>query len=174
MNSGQNSSTQSQTTQGQRTSEFTEHERDVTGYLFAKFLVLYSNTFYFVWPSEKELNLTKREYAREIGKFSREQIDIAILHLAKLAVSPERENRIYREPNVIAFLSLLDEVSRGSPAHRLFLPVPIETEEAKAARIEEGKRQSNALLALFEAKEPPLPTEAELKDLEKLERIKNG
>ena len=175
MSSGQNSSTQSQTTQEQPISNFTDHERDVTGYLFAKLFALYANTFYLVYPSRKEVEFAKNQYAKEIGRYSRDQIDEAMKQLARLAISPERENRIYREPNVPATLAMMEEAVKRNRAHNLFLPVPPEPLESKSRRYQEGVKQTSAILAMLDDKtEPKQLTAAEREDLEKLERIRNG
>ena len=175
VSSDQNSSTQSQTTQEQPISNFTDHERDVTGYLFAKLFALYANAFYLVYPSKKEVNFAKNQYAKEIGRYTREQIDEAMKQLARLAISPERENRIYREPNVPATLAMMEEAVKRNRAHNLFLPVPPEPKEYKSRRYEEGLKQTAALLAMLDDKpeEKPL-TPAEIADNERLEKLKNA
>lgn len=172
VSSDQNSSTQSQTTNEQRTSEFTDHERDVTGYLFAKLIVLYANSFYLVYPSDKEVRMAKREYAKQIGRFSREQVDTAIGLLARLAISHERENKIYREPNIPVILALMDEAVKRDRSHQLFLPEPPESKDEKQKRIQEGLKHTSALLAMFdEPQETKTLTEAEILDLDRLELI---
>jgi hypothetical protein len=172
VSNGQNSSTDSQTTPRQQT--FSDHERDVTGYLFAKLVVLYAGAFYLVYPSLKEADFAKREYAKQIGKYSREQIDTALKLLASLAISPERENRIFREPNIPAVLALMEEAVKRDRAHQLFLPVPQESDEDKEKRLELGRKEAERLLAMFdEPKEPKPLTKLELDDLDKLERLKN-
>jgi hypothetical protein len=98
-------------------------------------MVLYANDFYLVYPSEKEVNFAKREYAQRIGKFNKDQIDTCMNQLAKLTISPERDNKIYREPNLPAIIALMEEVNKRDMAHKLFLPVPPESDEDKAARI---------------------------------------
>lgn len=124
--------------------------------MFVKLLALYANAFYLVWPSEKEVNFAKRQYAKEIGRFTREQIDTAMIHLAKLAVSTDRENRIYREPNILAVLAMMDETVKRDRSHQLFLPVPPESQEEKQKRIECGIKNTTALLDMLGA--DPLPT----------------
>lgn len=151
MSSDPNYSTQSQTTTEQQI--FSEHERDVTGYLFAKLIVLYANDFYLVYPSEKEVKLAKQEYAKHIGQFSRDQIDLGLRRLAKLAISPESANKIYREPNLPAILAMMNEDLKRSKAHQLFLPVPPDPPEIKAKRYEEGVKQTTALLAMLSGDE---------------------
>lgn len=176
MSNGQNSSTQSQTTTGQPISSFTDHEKDVTGYLFAKLIVLYANSFYLVYPSEKEVVLAKREYAKQIGEYSRDQIDIGIRHLARLAISRERDDRIYREPNIPAILAMLYEVAKPNRSHKLFLPVPTESAEDREKRYSEGEKHSAAILAMFAEEEPPTSTltpAQQAAEAARLERIKN-
>jgi len=172
VSNGQNSSTDSQTTQKQQT--FSEHERDVTGYLFAKLVVLYAGAFYLVYPSLKEADFAKREYAKQIGKYSREQIDISLKLLASLAISPERENKIFREPNIPAILALLEEAAKRDRSHKLFLPVPQESNKEKERRLELGRKEASRLLSMFEESEPKQLTKNEIEDFERLERIKNG
>jgi len=172
VSSGQNSSTQSQTTSEQQI--FSDHERDVTGYLFAKLIVLYAGAFYLVYPSEKEVKFAKREYAKQIGQYSREQIDSALKLLASLAISPERENKIFREPNIPAILALMEEAVKRDRAHQLFLPVPPESAEEKGKRLELGRIEAARLLSLFDSEpESKQLTQVEIDDLARLERLKN-
>ena len=179
MSSGQNSSTQSPITPEQQI--FSDHERDVTGYLFAKLMVLYANSFYLVYPSEKEVKFAKREYAKEIGRFSRDQIDIGLRYLAKLAISPERDNRIYREPNLPAILAMLDEVARPKHAHKQFDSAydestgtyRLEDQTAKQKRIEVGLKYTSDLMSLFTEPEPTPLTPEQILDNERLEKIRN-
>jgi len=172
VSNGQNSSTQSQTTEEQQT--FSDHERDVTGYLFAKLIVLYANDFYLVYPSEKEVKFAKREYAKQIGQYSREQIDTALKLLASLAISHERENRIFRDPNIPAILALMEEAVKRDRAHQLFLPVPPESAEDKEKRLELGRVEAARLLAMFEQEpEQKQLTQVEIDDLARLERLRN-
>jgi len=172
VSNGQNSSTQSQTTEEQQT--FSDHERDVTGYLFAKLIVLYANNFYLVYPSEKEVKFAKREYAKQIGQYSRDQIDTTLKLLAGLAISHERENRIFRDPNIPAILALMEEAVKRDRAHQLFLPVPPESAEDKEKRLELGRVEAARLLAMFEQEpEQKQLTQVEIDDLARLERLRN-
>lgn len=174
MSNEQNYSRQSQTTTQQQTSDFTEHERDVTGYLFAKLFALYANAFYLVYPSKKEVSFAKAQYAKDIGKYSREQIDEAMKHLARLAISPDRENRIYKEPNVPAILAMMEEAVKRDRAHQLFLPKPPESKDEKEKRLEIGRIEAERLLAMFdEPKETKQLTQVEIDDLARIERLKS-
>lgn len=145
----------------------------VTGYLFAKLVVLYAGAFYPVYPSLKEADFAKREYAKQIGLYSREQIDTALKLLAALAISPERDNRIFREPNIPAILALMEEAVKRDRAHQLFLPVPPESKDDKEKRLELGRQEASRLLAIFDQpEEQKQPTDSDIKDLQRLERLK--
>ena len=144
-------------------------------------MVLYANSFYLVYPSEKEVKFAKREYAKEIGRFSRDQIDIGLRYLAKLAISPERDNRIYREPNLPAILAMLDEVARPKRAHKQFDSAydestgtyRLEDQTAKQKRIEVGLKYTSDLMSLFTEPEPTPLTPEQILDNERLEKIRN-
>lgn len=171
MSKDRNCSTQSQTTNGQQT--FSDHERDVTGYLFAKLAVLYANAFYLVYPSEKEVNFAKREYAKEIGRFTRNQIDVGMKHLAKLAISTERDNRIYREPNLPAILAMLDESARPKQAHKLFAPLSLPDAVSQEKARKAGACELDRLMSMFKEPEPAPLTPAEIADKQRAERLAN-
>ena len=147
VSSEQNSSTQSQTSTEQQT--FSEHEKFITGYLFAKLIILYANSFYLVYPSDKEVKFAKREYARRLGVFSQDDIDQMLKHLSKLMVSYERDDKIFREPNMPAIMGLLETAFKRDRSHQLFLPVPPESKEEKAARIELGMKNCESILNMF-------------------------
>jgi len=143
---------------------FSDHERDVTGYLFAKLAVLYANAFYLVYPSLKESDFAKREYAKQIGRYSRDQIDMTIKHLAALAISRERHDLIYREPNIPAILALMDQCVKRHGLHKQFDSAydkttgtyRLEDQTSKAKRYEIGQREASKLLAMFPDEEPKL------------------
>lgn len=74
------------------------------------------------WPDEKTLKLAKMEYAKAIGKFSREQI-----HEAFEQVKRERQagNERFDWPNVDAILGVLTKEgeitgSWGTGAHKIW------------------------------------------------------
>lgn len=137
-------------------------------------IILYANNFYLVYPSEKEVQFAKRQYARQIGKFNQEQVDNMLKHLASLLISYERENKIFKEPNLPAILALLESAFKRDRSHRLFLPAPPESDNEKRQRIEKGLQCTQSLLSMFD--EPRTDSEIDLnKKLDdiKLERIKN-
>lgn len=172
VSSERNYSTQSPTTTEQQI--FSDHERDVTGYLFAKLMVLYANSFYLVYPSEKEVKFAKREYAKEIGRFTRDQIDIGMRHLAKLAISTERDDRIYREPNLPAILAMMSESVAPKRAHKLFEPLSLPDKSAQEKARAAGACELDRLMSMFKEPEPAPLTPEQILDNERLEMIKNG
>lgn len=125
---------QSRTTSEQPSSEFTAHERDVTGYLFVRYKAMYPGKFDFIWPSEKEVALSKREFAKAVGRYSREQLDAALDLQRKLAI--KGADRDYMEPNPIVTLRLLAQLN-DQPKARKMLEIP----PPDTAEILEGRRQ---------------------------------
>jgi hypothetical protein len=114
--------------------------------LFVLLKAVYPNKFDLIWPSEKELNLTKRAYAKEIGKFTREQIDEAMRYMTKLASEGEKE---YLEPNVMIFLSCAGELNTNKKMYQTFLPAPVETKEEHEKRRELALEKCKALKGIF-------------------------
>lgn len=108
---------------------------------------VYPNKFDLIWPSEKELNLTKRAYAKEIGNFTREQIDEAIRYMTKLASEGEKE---YLEPNVMIFLRCAGELNTNKKMYQTFLPAPVESKEDREKRRELALEKCKALKGIFE------------------------
>lgn len=105
-----------------------------------------------VWPDEKTLRLAKMEYAKTIGKFSREQINDAF-------EAVKREKQAYNEkfewPNVDAILGILTKEGEitgawGTGAHKIWEPERLlEDIGARERATKAGKRELDALKGLF-------------------------
>lgn len=137
------SQTPSQTTSGRQISDFTDHERDVTGYLFVRFRAMYPSKFYLIWPTEKELNLTKREFARDLGRYTRQQIDEAMAHIKNRM---QEGDRGFAEPNVLKALQVLGELNTNKAMYQKFLPAPPEAPEDRTKRYKVGQKRCKSLL----------------------------
>jgi hypothetical protein len=115
--------------------------------LFVLLKAVYPNKFDLIWPSEKEVNLTKRVYAKEIGKFTRDQIDEAVKYMAKLAMEGERE---CMEPNIMVFLRYAGELNTNKKMYQEFLPAPQESKEDREKRRQLALEKCKALKGIFE------------------------
>lgn len=141
------SQTRSQTTSEQQTSDFTQHERDSTAYVFFRFRAMYPAEFSLLWPTEKELAITKRTYAREIGKYTRAQIDEALGYIVKMATEGEKE---YLRPSVLVFLRVIGQLNTNRAMYRVALPAPAETKVERQQRRQVGMEKCGELLKIFD------------------------
>lgn len=65
---------QPETTTRQPISEFTDQERDSTGYFFLRLQNQYPGKYQQQFPEEADIKLAKREWAKQIGQYTRDQI----------------------------------------------------------------------------------------------------
>lgn len=104
------------------------------------------------WPDEKTLRLAKMEYAKTIGRFSREQI-----HEAFEAVKRERQafNEKLDWPSVDAILGILTKEGEitgawGTGAHKIYRPDRLLEDVGAKERAEEaGKSELGRLKEMF-------------------------
>lgn len=54
---------------------FSEAERDATAYFFLRLKNIYGGKYLAAYPDEESVRLAKREWAKQIGQYSREDID---------------------------------------------------------------------------------------------------
>lgn len=141
------SQTRSQTTHEQQTSDFTPYEKEATAYLFYMFKGMYPGEFDLCWPTEKELNITKRTYAKDIGRFTRPQIDEALTFIKTQAAEGVRE---FMRPNVLAFLQAAGQLNVNKAMYKVALPPPPESKKQRAERYEKGRENCKRLLGLFD------------------------
>jgi hypothetical protein len=107
---------------------------------------MYPGKFDLVWATEKELNLTKRMFAKDIGKYSREQIDEALAYLKKLAAEGDKK---YLEPNVLVFLQVIGQLNVNKAMYQRSLPPPPMSAEERAERNRKGIEHCQRLKGLF-------------------------
>lgn len=89
-------STESFSTQNEQ-STFSEHERLATGYLFMRLRAIYGNTFKIHFTSKNSVRQTKREWAKDIGKYTRDQIDSGLDYVKEQL---KNGNQDYKWPDV--------------------------------------------------------------------------
>lgn len=105
---------QPSTTTGPRTSdapEFSREERDRTGYFFLRLRTVFGSRYALQYPTEQAIVAAKREWARQIGRYSREQIDAMFeaVKASQMAGSDE-----HQWPDVAKIIATLS----GSWQHR--------------------------------------------------------
>ena len=138
------STTRSQTQTEQHSSDdpFTDYERQATGYLFYLLKAHWPSEFALIWPTEKELNVTKRAFAKRIGKYTQFQINEAVEYLVNQATKGDAD---FARPDPKRFLEVAQQLNHRVPAHSVFLPSPKETEEVRQKRLKKSRLKLSAI-----------------------------
>jgi len=124
---------------------FSDVEQQATRYFFARLRTIWgAGKFNQQWPTEKDLQLSRREYAREIGRYSKEEIDLALDNAKKQKANG---NSDYDWPDINKILSGCNRNLNAS--HKAFLPPPKETKEERQERIEYSKQKIKGLKDIF-------------------------
>lgn len=85
-----------------------------------------------IWPSEKEINISKREYAKDLGKYTRVQINAALIEYRDRSSDGQKE---YFEPDVLRVLQVLHDQNSQKRCHKVFPKSQrIESDEMKSRR----------------------------------------
>ena len=125
----QNITPDATTAQPQRKT-FDQHTVEAVQYFFARLKMIYGvSKFETQWPTDADLKMAKREWAENIGKLSKQEIDGALDNTKK-----NLHEREWQWPNIGLILS---GAKNNNPAHRLFLPEPernLESAEERAKR----------------------------------------
>lgn len=117
------------TTTGQLTSE----QRDSVAYFFLRMANVYGSKYHQQWPNEEAIKLAKREWAEQIGKFSRGQIDAMFANAKAMLIAGDDE---WRWPEIGRILSGVVETwerRAHRPFERVGLPNLTKKERAKQA-----------------------------------------
>ena len=125
----QQSQPQPTTTNGQLTSE----QRDSVAYFFFRLSTVYGSKYHQQFPNEEAVKLAKREWAEQIGKFSRGQIDAMFSNVKAMMIAGDDE---WAWPEIGRILSSVVETWERR-AHRPFpanaLPDLTKKERARRA-----------------------------------------
>lgn len=156
-----------------------DYEKDTIAYFFAK-LKLTDQRFYTqAMPDEKTEQITKRDYAQQLRYLTNEQIDKGFTELRRLMAANHPEYKFMTIPKAIglcdgtAAVIMQEGVQVG--AHKVLPPALPEPTDYRTKRYEEGLKQTSALLAMLDDKPEQKPlTEAEIKDRERLQKIKTN
>jgi hypothetical protein len=154
-----------------------DYEKDTIAYFFAK-LKLTDQRFYTqAMPDEKTEQITKRDYANQLRYLTNEQIDKGFTELRRLMAANHPEYKFMTIPKAIGLCdgtaAVMAQEGVQVGAHKKFPPALPEPTEYRAKRYETGVKQCQDILAMFDDKPTPKPlTPEEIKDLEKLEKIK--
>ena len=155
-----------------------DYEKDTIAYFFAKLKLTDPRFYVQAMPDEKTEQITKRDYANQLRYLTNEQIDKGFTELRRLMASNHPDYKFMTIPKAIglcdgsAAVIVREGVQAG--ANKVLPPSLPEPKEHRSKRYQEGVRQCESILAMFEDPDPKPLTDAEKADLERLERIKNG
>lgn len=110
---------------------FTEHEETATRYFYQRLRAIYGAAKYkAAFPSAIDLQISRREYAKQIGEHSREQIDFALDNAKRQMEHGEPD---FMWPNIALILSGL--TLKNYPAHKcLIAPEPMSPEDREKSK----------------------------------------
>jgi hypothetical protein len=156
-----------------------DFEKDTISYFFAKMKLTDQRFYDQSIPDANVERITKRDYANQIRYMTNEQIDSGFVALRKLMAANHPDYRFLTIPKIIGVCDGTAQIKRGegvqAGAHRVLPKALPEPPEYKTKRYQKGISETSALLAMLDDKpKAAAPTQAELDDLNRLERIKNG
>ena len=103
------------------------------------------------WPDEESLGLARREFGRQIAKYSRDEINntFDLVHKEKRS-----GNSRFEWPDIDAIIGLLTNEgvftgSAGTLAHKIYKPENLISYGTKAERNRKGKAKCAEILAMF-------------------------
>ena len=155
-----------------------DFEKDTISYFFAKMKLTDQRFYDQAMPDANVERITKRDYANQIRYMTNEQIDSGFTALRKLMAANHPEYKFLTIAKMIGVCDGTAQIKREEGvqvgAHKVLpiaLPEPL---EYKSKRYEKGISHAAALLAMLDEKPKGAePTQAEIADNERLERLKN-
>lgn len=125
--------------------ELTKDERDAVGYFFIKLKATAGTQYDSMFQTPTILSVAKREYARHIIKYSREQIDKGFDRFRELKQDGEKD---YQFVDIDKIIGLMKEgITNGSSKmYQRFLPATPETEDNKRERKRVGAEKTRRIL----------------------------
>ena len=131
---------------------FSSDEKDAIAYFFMRLFNVYgASKMQTQWPDEESLSLARREFGRQIAKFSRDKINdtFDLVHKERRS-----GNTRFEWPDIDAIIGLLTNESvftgsAGMLAHKIYKPENLLEYGTKAERREKGKAACADILAMF-------------------------
>jgi hypothetical protein len=104
-----------QPTSGSTPSSFSEQEKDSTIYLFGRMTGIWGDAkMSSLYPDNKAKMIARRQYAKRIGQFNRQQIDQALNYMAE----KKSNDNHFEWPSVDDVLGVLKDLNRKRPLHQ--------------------------------------------------------
>ena len=131
---------------------FSSDDKDAIAYFFMRLQNVYGAAkMQSQWPDSESLTLARREFGKQIAKFSREEMAEAfdLVHKEKRS-----GNSRFSWPDIDAIIGLLTNEgvftgSAGTLAHKIYEPECLLQHGTRADRKEKGKAECADILAMF-------------------------
>ena len=153
-----------------------DYEKDTIAYFFAKLKLTDPRFYVQAMPDEKTEQITKRDYANQLRYLTNEQIDKGFTELRRLMASNHHDYKFMTIPKAIGLCDGSAAVIVGEGiqvgAHKEFPIALPEPKEHRSKRYQEGVRQCESILAMFDEPENKPLSPAEIADNQRLERIR--
>ena len=126
-----------QQTSGSIPSSFSEQEKDSTIYMFGRMMGIWGESkMRSLYPDEQSKMIARRQYAKRIGQYDRQQIDKALNYMSE---KKSNEN-LFEWPSVDDVLGVLKDLNRKRPLHQEYKriesqPVSLEQHEKYMAEL---------------------------------------
>lgn len=136
----------------QRLQTFSDDDKDAIAYFFMRLQNAYGTAkMQSQWPDSESLSLARREFGKQIARFSREEMAEAfdLVHKEKRA-----GNSRFEWPDIDAIIGLLTNEgvftgSGGTLSHRIYEPECLLAHGTKAERKAKGRAACAEILANF-------------------------
>ena len=121
-------------------SSFSEKEKDSTIYMFGRMMGIWGESkMRSLYPDEKSKMIARRQYAKRIGQYDRQQIDQALNYMAE---KKSNEN-LFEWPSVDDVLGVLKDLNRKRPLHQEYKRI-----ESQPVSLEQHEKYMAALRAI--------------------------
>lgn len=137
----------------QRLQTFSDDDKDAIAYFFMRLQNTYGTAkMQSQWPDSESLSLARREFGKQIAKFSREETAEAfdLVHKEKRS-----GNSRFEWPDIDAIIGLLTNESvftgsGGTLSHKIYEPENLLEYGTRAERKAQGKAACADILAMFD------------------------
>ena len=137
----------------QRLQTFSDDDKDAIAYFFMRLQNTYGTAkMQSQWPDSESLSLARREFGKQIAKFSREETAEAfdLVHKEKRS-----GNSRFEWPDIDAIIGLLTNEgvftgSGGTLSHKIYEPENLLEYGTRAERKAKGKAECADILAMFD------------------------
>ena len=130
-----------QQTHGLTPKSFSDQEKDSTIYLMTRMTAIWGSAkMSSLYPDDKAKMLARRQYAKRIGQYNRQQIDKALNYMAE----KKSNDNHFEWPSVDDVLGVLKDLNRKRPLHQEWKRI-----ESQPVSLEQHEKYMSELRAIL-------------------------